>query len=157
MKRHLFIILVILGHLLSASGADTFPYPNFVCENSNASEKSRISEKMGQLRSSLLERDSVMLSKLLSDDLTYGHTNGWIQSKEELIRSVVDGQQEYSSITVKGMTVRVYGTTAIVNLDGNASLKFDGKPLELDMKVLLVWVLLDGEWKLVARQSVRNT
>ena len=112
---------------------------------------------MGQLRSSLLERDSVMLSKLLSDDLTYGHTNGWIQSKEELIRSVVDGQQEYSSINVKGMTVRVYGTTAIVNLDGNASLKFDGKPLELDMKVLLVWVLLDGEWKLVARQSVRNT
>jgi hypothetical protein len=121
-----------------------------------ALSKSRISEKMAVLRSALLTKDSLALSDLLSDEVTYGHTNGLTQTKQELIRSVMSGQQEYKSITVRKTDIRIHGSMAIVNTEGNASLLLDGKPLELDMDVLLVWILENDDWKLVARQSVRN-
>ncbi|MFM2208192.1 MAG: hypothetical protein RL213_2167 [Bacteroidota bacterium] len=111
---------------------------------------------MAVLRSALLTKDSLALSDLLSDEVTYGHTNGLTQTKQELIRSVMSGQQEYKSITVRKTDIRIHGSMAIVNTEGNASLLLDGKPLELDMDVLLVWILENDDWKLVARQSVRN-
>ncbi|MFM2136073.1 MAG: hypothetical protein RL021_1473 [Bacteroidota bacterium] len=148
-----FCLMILLIFISSASVATS----DLLSASSDEEEKRSIQEKTGQLRSALLERDSVMLSKLLSDDLTYGHTNGWTQTKEEFIHSVMSGQQVYNAITLKSIAIRMYGITAVVNLESNASLIVDGKPLELDMDILLIWVRRDDSWELVARQSVKNS
>jgi ketosteroid isomerase-like protein len=125
-------------------------------KSSDEVNKTRIAEKMEGLKTALLTKDSLSLSALLAEDVTYGHTNGLTQSKQELIRSVMSGQQDYKSITIRKSEIRIHGNTAIVNIEGNSSLLLDGKPLDLDMDVLLVWVLEKDGWKLAARQSVRN-
>ena len=33
----------------------------------------------------LVNKDSTELIELLSDDVTYGHSNGWVQTKKEVI------------------------------------------------------------------------
>ena len=116
-----------------------------------------VTMKTGQLRKAILDKDSVLLQSLLSDDVTYGHSNGWIQSKSGFIRSVMSREQDYKKMDVRKMDVRVFGNTAVVNLETDVSLIMTGKPMDLDMDILLVWVNTGGEWKLVARQSVKNS
>jgi hypothetical protein len=74
MKRFLFAILVLVTLKTTAQ-------PGF------SAEQTQVMMKMLSLKNSLIAKDSVILSNLLADDVTYGHTNGIIQTKAQLIRS----------------------------------------------------------------------
>ena len=51
----------------------------------NESVKMDIMMKMYSLKTALIAKDSVTLSKVLADDVTYGHTNALLQTKAELL------------------------------------------------------------------------
>lgn len=106
------------------------------------------------LKNALIAKDSIALSKLLSDDVSYGHTNGWVQTKSQLIRSVVSGEQDYADIESSNIDTRIYDLTGIVTMQSKVRMLFQKKPLDLNMKILLVWIKQSEDWKLVARQSV---
>ncbi len=123
-------------------------------QDTNA-QKMEVMMKMASLRNALLSKDSIALSSLLSDDVTYGHTNGIIQTKSQLIHSVMSGEQDYKSITPSDMNVRIYNETAVVTMKSKTNLIYSGKPLDLNMYITLVWIKLNSDWKLEARQSVK--
>ena len=108
------------------------------------------------LKTALIQKDSVSLSKLLSDDVSYGHSNALLQTRAQLIRDVMSGAQDYKSIDPSDMQIRIYDKTAIVTMKSEVSLVMQGKPMSISMNVLLVWIWKDNDWKLVARQSVKN-
>ena len=124
-------------------------------QNDETMTKMNVMGGMMNLRNALLSKDSIALSKVLADEVTYGHTNGLTQSKAELITSVMSGEQEYKSIDPYDINVRAYGNTAIVNMKSKVEMNYQGKPLDLNMKILLVWINKDEVWKLVARQSTK--
>ncbi len=131
--------------------------PLFVlAQNSHAQLQTEVMMKMMMLRNSLLKKDSVALSNLLADDVTYGHTNGLMQTKAQIIRSVVSGEQDYKTIEPSDMNVRIYGTTGVVTMKSKVTMLFKGSPLDMAMFVTLVWARDDKDWKLVARQSVKQ-
>src|SRR3954467_90397 len=74
----------------------------------NNSAQQEVMMKMANLRNAILSKDSVALSNLLADDVTYGHSNGLIQTKAEVMRSIMSGEQDYKSIEPSKMVVRVY-------------------------------------------------
>ena len=137
--KKLFIILVFgfIAVSTSAQGA-----------------KTKVMMKMSSLNNALIAKDSVALSALLADDLIYGHTNALIETKAQLIRSVMSGEQDYKTIDPSEMKIRMYDKTAIVNVRLKIHLIYKDKPTDLDMYVLLVWVK-SKDWKLEARQSVK--
>lgn len=120
-------------------------------------EKGRmeIMMKMLTLKNALVAKDSVALSKVLADDVTYGHTNAMIQTKAELIRDVVSLLQDYKSIEPSEMKIRVYDNTAIVNMNAKVVMNYQSQPLKLSMKITLTWIKKDKDWQLVARQAVK--
>jgi hypothetical protein len=118
-------------------------------------EQIQVMMKMRDLKTSLVGKDSVTLSGLLADDVTYGHTNGIIQTKAQLIRSVVSGEQDYKSIDPSNMLVRIYENTGVVTMNSKVTMNYQDKPLEMNMFVTLVWIKDNNDWKLVARQSVK--
>jgi hypothetical protein len=120
-----------------------------------SAEQSQVMMKMLSLKNSLIAKDSITLSGLLADDVTYGHTNGMIQTKAQLIRDVVSGAQNYKSIEPAEMNIRLFEQTAIVTMKSAVNMLFNNNPLELNMYVTLVWIKKEGEWKLEARQSVK--
>lgn len=122
----------------------------------NESGKMEIMMKMLTLKTALVAKDSVALSKVLADDVTYGHTNGMIQTKAELIRSVVSKEQDYKSIDPSDMKIRLFDNTAIVNMNAKIVLTYKNEPMELKMKITLVWVKKNNEWLLEARQAVKE-
>ena len=106
------------------------------------------------LRNALIDKDSVALTKLLANDASYGHSNGLVQTKAQLIRDIVSRVQDYKKIEPADMHIRVYDNVAIVNMFSFVNMNYQGKPLDLSMNVLLVWLKIGNEWKLEARQSV---
>lgn len=141
MKKNLFILML----------AFMLPFVSF----SQSGAKMEVMMNMMNLKNSLVSKDSVTLSKLLSDDVTYGHTNGLIQTKAQLIRSVMSGEQDYKSIEPSDMNVRVYDKSAVVTMNSKVVMQYQGKPLELQMFVTLTWIKMKDDWRLVARQSVK--
>jgi hypothetical protein len=141
--KRLFIALFVFGTLKSTAQLGI------------QSEMTVIQMKMLSLKNSLIGKDSVKLSNLLADDVTYGHSNALIQTKAQLIRDVMSGVQDYKSIEPAEMNVRVFDHTAIVNMKSSVKMIFNNNPLELNMYVTLVWIQKDGDWKLEARQSVK--
>ncbi len=111
--------------------------------------------KMLTIKNALVAKDSVTLSKVLADDVTYGHTNAMIQTKAELIRDVVSLVQDYKSIEPSDMKIRIYDNTAIVNMNSKVVMNYQNQPLELSMKITFTWVNKNKDWQLVARQAVK--
>lgn len=91
-------------------------------QDGNDQQKMFIMMKMSSLRNALLSKDSAALSVLLADDVTYGHTNGLVQTKQQLIHDVMSGVQEYKSINPINIDVRIFDNTAIVNMTGDVSM-----------------------------------
>ena len=118
--------------------------------------KIAIGQRIADLSRAMVAKDSAALSELLSEDVTYGHTNGMIQTKAEFIRSVMSGEQDYQSFEVDSINVKTYGISTIVNAHAKAKLLFKGSPLDLNMKMLLVWIKKNSKWILVARQTVKT-
>ena len=124
-----------------------------IAQQDNA--RMEIMMKMATLRNSLLTKDSVTLSDIISNDVTYGHSNGMIQTKAQLIHDLMTGVQDYKVIEPSDMIIRVYDNNAVVNINVAVKMNFQSKPLDMNMRVLLVWVKVNGNWQLVARQSVK--
>ena len=143
MQKNIFILLITLSFAFNIKAQDA------------NDPKMQVMMKMQDLKNALLSKDSISLSGLLADDISYGHSSGLIQTKSQLIRDVVSGFQEYKSIEASDLNVRIYDNTGIATLKLKVNLSFGGNPMDLNLIATLTWVKINNEWKLVARQSVK--
>ena len=146
MQKIIFILLLVSTFLFEANAQ----------KDDAQQTKMTVIMKMMNLKNALLSKDSIALSSLLADDVTYGHTSGLVQTKQQLISDVMSGVQEYKSINPVDMNVRVFDNTAIVNMTSEVNMIYQSKPLDFKMAVTLVWINKNGDWKLEARQSVKT-
>ena len=121
-----------------------------------SSQQNEVMMKMMSLKNALLNKDSAGLSNLLADDVSYGHSTGIIQTKGQLVRDVMSGVQDYKTIDPSEMAIRVFGNTAIVNMKAKIKLISRGNPIDLNLAIVLVWIKRDSDWKLEARQAVKQ-
>ena len=106
----------------------------------------------------ILHADTAALERLLSDDLTYTHSTGRVDSKTSFIRSIQSGDLTYVAIQPDELRVRVYGDAAV--LTGRSAMKvksprLQNQTLDLDVRFLIVYAKQDGHWRQVAWQSTR--
>lgn len=109
-----------------------------------------------ELDKALLNKDSVALKVLLSDDLSYGHSNGWIQSKRDVIDDLFNGKIIYRRISGEPQNERMDGNIALLRAITDVDVELNGKPVHLTLNVLQVWVWKNKHWMLFARQSVKT-
>ena len=127
---------------------------NVKAQNDN-DPKMQVTTKMQDLRNAFLSKDSITLSALLADDVSYGHSTGIIQTKFQLIRDIMSDAQDYKVIEPSDMHIRIYDNAAIVVLKLKVNVIANGKPMDVNMNATLTWIKINNEWKLVARQSAK--
>jgi hypothetical protein len=94
--------------------------------------------------------------KMVCDDrLTYIHSNGWVQSKKELIDDLISGKLTYESIKVSEASVRMYAKSAVVTGKGKFVAAINGSSNTYDLSYTETYVLQKREWKLVSRHASR--
>ena len=123
----------------------------------NSKAINQVTAAVEQLRKAMISADGTLLGQLAHDELTYGHSGGQMQNKQEFIASFTSGDSVFVDIEITGQTVRIIGNTAIVRHILSASTNDKGKgPGSVKISILLVWVSNDEQiWQLVARQAVR--
>ena len=70
-----------------------------------------------------------------------------------MIRSTTTGRATIEGIDFSEVSVRVYGTTALIRANVDFRNSFDGKSSTTHLNVLHVWLKGPGGWQLVGRQS----
>lgn len=100
-------------------------------------------------------KDSATLEKLLAKTVTYGHSHGNLQTREEMIKGVTHNQSNYTDTAVSAIKIFIEDKTAIVRYLFKAKEnKKDGTVTDLDFTMILVWIKEKGQWKLMGRQAV---
>lgn len=113
-----------------------------------------LSHAIADCDKALETRDTVALKWLLSEKLKYGHSNGWIETKKELIENLYNGKLLYKKIEATKPEITTTATTAATRSIANIVAVMDGKQMSFRLKVLQVWVWEESHWVLFARQSV---
>jgi hypothetical protein len=107
------------------------------------------------LDEALVKQDTIQLGRLLSNELTYGHSNGWVQTKREVIDDLYNGKLSYKNIKGSDKKVVLEGNIASVRMDAEVIAVMNGNVIQLKLKVLQVWIWKNKNWELFARQSVK--
>ena len=127
-----------------------------VAANAQGKDEKELTEKTYLLSHTIFgTKDSVTLEKLLAKTVTYGHSHGNLQTREEVIKGVVHNQSKYTDTAVSGIKIFIEDKTAIVRYLFKAKEnKKDGSVTDLDFTMILVWIKEKSQWKLMGRQAV---
>jgi ketosteroid isomerase-like protein len=128
-----------------------------VVVNAQRKADKAVTKKIEQLRKAMIDADAAMLTQLTDDNLSYGHSSGAIDDKKMFVEKITSGQSDFVTLNLSQQTITVTKHTAIVRHVLKATTNDNGKPGEVNLKVLLVWHKANGEWKLLARQAVKTS
>ena len=139
-------LLLLISLFFIATVAQAKPKP----------DSANLKKAMTELNVAMIKKDSVTLGKVLHKKLSYGHSNGWIENKKEMVANLFNGKLTYNKREQTNEQVEIVRETATVRSTSDIDVLMDGKPMTFKLQVLQVWVWKDKEgWKLLGRQSVQ--
>ena len=120
-----------------------------------AGDEAEVAQSVETLRRALLEADKAKLEQVASAQISYGHSDGRVETKEQFINGVMTRKQVVKSLAFPDLKVAVVGNAAIARHIYLAESELDGKATTTKIGALQVWQRQDGGWKLLARQGFR--
>ena len=108
------------------------------------------------LHNAMVKADSVALKNLLCNELTYGHSNGMVDTKESFVKSITSAKAKYSKIEMSAQDITIKENVAWARYNMLANVESGGKPNVLNIKLLTVWMKENEVWKLLARQAIKQ-
>jgi hypothetical protein len=118
-------------------------------------DEAAVAQSVEILRRGLLEADRAKLEQVASAQISYGHSDGRVETKEEFIHAVMTRKQIVKSLAFPELKVSVVGNAAIARHIYLSESERDGKATTTRIGALQVWQKQDGDWKLLARQGFR--
>jgi hypothetical protein len=119
-------------------------------------DEAEVGKAVEALRQAMIDGKKEALEKVAADELSYGHSNGMIEDKSTFVQTIVSGASDFVTITLAEQSIRVTGNTAVVRHKLVADTNNSNTPGKADISVLLVFLKTKGEWKLLARQAIKN-
>ena len=118
-------------------------------------QSSFLKEAAAKLDKALIAKDTLVLKQLLHKNVTYGHSNGWVETKDEVVGNLVSGKMAYNKIDIKNIKWIVSNNVATLRNTSEISYVKDDKPGELHLHVVQVWLKTNKGWQLLTRQSTK--
>jgi hypothetical protein len=126
----------------------------------NSFGQSKQAEAVNQLHKKkftwLINKNYDSLNWLMDEQLTYIHSNGWIQTKKDVIDDLKSGKSDYGSVVVEESTVSIVDKCAVVKGKGiYKGLMPDKSEFNVHLLYTEVYVKIKKQWKLVLRQATK--
>lgn len=118
-------------------------------------EENLIAQKVEQLRVAMISGDKASLEGLLADELSYGHSNGNVQTKAVFVDAITTKKSDFQAIRLTEQTITVTGDVAVVSHVLSADSNDGGVPTHPHLGIVLVWKRAAGTWKLIARRAFK--
>lgn len=107
-------------------------------------------------RKAMIDADKAGLEAILAPELSYGHSNGKIEDKAMVVKSISTGESDFITMELTEQTIKIAGKTAIVRHKLAGDVNDGGKPGSVKLFVLQIWQKQGAAWKLLARQAARQ-
>jgi hypothetical protein len=135
------VLVLAVGTCLGQSGAEKVKAEVLQAENARLK--------------AVVAGDTAALEKIFSDDLTYVHSSGVIDTKAKFIAKLKAGELKYESMQHQDPVVRIYGNTALINGRSAVRALSGGTMQQMTLLFTEVYVKQKGVWQMVCWQSLR--
>ncbi|MEY8759097.1 nuclear transport factor 2 family protein [Chryseobacterium tongliaoense] len=120
-------------------------------------DKDAVTAAAEKLRLAMINGEQSVLESLILPELTYGHSGGHIDDAKEFVEKLVSKKSDFVTIDITNQNVNIVGNTAIIRHHFYATTADAGKaPGDVTLEIILVWVKVKNDWKLLARQAVKS-
>jgi Domain of unknown function (DUF4440) len=138
MKQVLFILLLF----------------SFVFVNAQTEEE-KLTATIKEFHQALVSKNTVSINQQTDKALSYGHSNGWVETKTDIIKDLETGYIVYHSYKEDSLNITMNGSIANARFVADVSATLKGNTTNFHLKVLEVWVKKGSMWLLFARQAVK--
>ncbi|MFM0741998.1 nuclear transport factor 2 family protein [Paraburkholderia xenovorans] len=116
-------------------------------------DEGAVNAAVQRLSTAMISGNAQQMTDLTAKTLSYGHSDGHVQTQTEFVTTIASGQTKYRRIDLTDSTTAITGDAAVVRDHFSGTVDSDGKVNEVDFKVVMVWQKQHGAWKLLARQG----
>jgi hypothetical protein len=121
-----------------------------------SADEEKLTVTLKEFHQALVTKNTVSINQQTDKALSYGHSNGWVQTKTDIIKDFETGLISYQGFKEDSITVSMNGNMANVRFVADISATMKGTVNNFHLKVLEVWVKKGKRWVLFARQAVRG-
>jgi len=139
-------VKVLIGFLCLFSG--------YAAAAPAASDKD-VAVAVDHLTQAMLHKDIPQLQALNANNLTYGHSSGKVQNKQEFIADIETGRSGFKTLEMQKQTITLNGDTALVRNHFSAQAVNSGVEVPTEIENFQVWQKQKGKWLLIGRQAYK--
>lgn len=138
--KKLFVIFFLLNGVVTVAQTDV----------------EKLTKTIKEFHQVLVTGNTVSVNQQTDKALSYGHSNGWVETKAEMMKNLETNYINYHSYKEDSMVVTINENVAHVRFIADIAAAMNGKDESYHLKVLEVWVRKGKRWLLFARQSVKG-
>lgn len=118
-------------------------------------EEEKLATTLKEFHQALVNRNTVSINQQTDKALTYGHSNGWIETKADMIKDIETGYINYHSFKEDSLQTVVNGSLGHARFVADINVTLNGNTGNYHLRVLEVWVKKGKRWLLFARQAIK--
>lgn len=139
MRNFLTVLFIVVG------------FPGF----SQPTVEEKITQTLKEFHQAMVKKNTVSINQQTDKALSYGHSNGLVENKNDLIKNLESGYITYQGFKEDSINILVNANMANARFVADIYGTLNGAPFSFHVKVLEVWVKKGNRWVMFARQAVR--
>ena len=129
-------------------------FSGYVAAASSSGEKD-VAQAVDHLTQAMLKKNIAELNALTAENLTYWHSSGKIQNKQEYIADIETGRSAFKTLEMQNQTITLSGDVALVRNHFSAQALKGTEVIPTEIENFQIWQKQGGKWLLVGRQAFR--
>jgi len=119
------------------------------------SDSTQMVARMIAVDEALVKKDEIVLNELLHEQLYFGHSNGWVQSKQQVLDDMKSGLLAYISFKNRELSFRSYPNRVVMQEKVEVEVALRGASMQVKLLVTEEWIKEKNTWKLLLRQGAK--
>jgi ketosteroid isomerase-like protein len=120
-----------------------------------SAETEAVNAAVSALAKAMVAGDRAQMTALTAEQLSYGHSNGLVETRAQFVENIAGGNNTFSRIDLSDTSVVLAGNVAVARHVFSADAINKGQAMSPRIGALQVWVKEGGSWKLLARQAFK--
>jgi len=107
------------------------------------------------LRMAMIQADPNLFKAHSSPDLSFGHSNGHVQTIDEFATTISSGEEIFKRVDLTDRNVKITGNTAVARHHFSADIIYKGELKVFELEIVQIWKKTD-RWRLAVRQAYKT-
>ena len=116
-----------------------------------SADEQNVAKAVDKMTQAMLHKDTKTLAALTSDKVTYGHSSGKVQNKDEFIADIETGRSGFKTLQMLNQKITMDGDVALVRNHFSAQAVNSGVEVPTEIENFQIWQKQKGQWLLIGR------